>query len=121
MNININEFKAKLDTGKYVLKVYNNCYGGGPPRFSKEAKEYYDSLNDSKDQKILTTIEKFGFKATARSVQQFGLCLCPIEYEICYDVDEYDGQEGPFIDLNKLLDLMINNHFKNLFAYMTLI
>jgi hypothetical protein len=110
--MNFEQFKNEFYTHRYKLIVYNNCYGGGPPRLNKEAKAFYDSLqtNDT-NEKLLLTIEKFGVTATTEFTQEFGLCLCPIEYENCYDIDEYDGLETPVINHDKVLKMLIYEHF----------
>jgi len=112
--MNFEQFKNEFYTYRYKLIVYNNCYGGGPPLLNKEAKAFYDSLqtNDT-NEKLLLTIEKFGVTATSKLTQEFGLSLCPIEYENCYDIEEYDGLETPVINHDKVLKMLIYKHFEN--------
>ena len=105
--------QSNFNTDDYVLRIYNNCYGGGPPRLNAEAKLYFDSLDGHEDQKFILTIEKFGSKCTKEDYQEFGFILWPKEYENCYAADEYDGLESPYVDRAQLLKLLINNHFNN--------
>lgn len=41
------------------------------------------------------------------------MSLCPIEYENCYDIEEYDGLETPVINNDKVLKMLIYKHFEN--------
>lgn len=39
---------CRFDESKFVLKIYNDCYGGGHPILNDEAKEYFNSMTGSK-------------------------------------------------------------------------
>jgi hypothetical protein len=104
----------KFDETKYVLQIYNNCYGGGIPLLNKDAKTYSASLDVSltESEKLLMTLEKYGTKDACRSeYTQFGVCLCPIECVNAFSVDEYDGLERPYINHDVYLTSLIKNHF----------
>lgn len=96
----------------YVLKVYNNCYGGGPPLLNEEARTYYNSLEATKDENLISTIERFGTHCTSKPCAEFGLVWCPKEYIDCYKIKTYDGLESPYICRKKLLNNLINKHFE---------
>lgn len=110
------EVTCRFDESKYVLKIYNDCYGGGPPLLSDEAKAYRDSMIGSKSECLLRTLEKFGCKGATKmyrghSFSCYGVCLCPIECANFFTVDEYDGLETPHIDHPAYLFHLINQHY----------
>lgn len=105
--------QSTFDQEKYKLFIYNDCYGGGNPRFNQDAKTYHDTLVGSVDEKIILTIEKFGTKCTRdEKYTRFGLCLCPIAFYNCLNITEYDGVEKPYIDYNLVLKTRIENYYQ---------
>ena len=107
------ETQSNFDQTKYVLHTYNDCYGGGNPRFNTEALDYFNSLNGDEDIRTILTVEKFGVDAVRKcKFTRFGLCLCPIEYNSGYSVEEYDGQERPYIDYNVVFKTNMENYFE---------
>ena len=106
------EVKCRFDESKFVVKVYNDCYGGGRPTLHGHALTYFKSLTGNAGERLLQTLEKYG---TGGRYTKFGVCLCPIECEDFYTCHEYDGYESPYInkneyilDENELLDFLIN-------------
>jgi hypothetical protein len=111
------EVTCRFDESKYVLKTYNNCYGGGVPKLTKKAKEYFDSMTGSDAERLLRTVEKFDEKSTKKTrghrFTSFGFYLCPIECSDFCDVDEYDGLESPYINRDRYLKVLIKEYFEN--------
>jgi len=107
---------CRFDEDKYVLRIYNDCYGGGSPSLNEEAKNYFDSMTGSESERLILTLEKFGCdcvkKHRGRRFTRFGLCLCPKECIPAYRVDEYDGLENPYIDCDAFLKHLIELHFE---------
>ncbi len=109
---------CRFDETKYVLKVFNDCYGGGPPLLSKEAKDYMNSMTGSDAERLLLTLEHFGTKEATKKTRgnrfsEFGVCLCPIECSDSFYVTEYDGIEAPHINRDHFLKSLVANHFKD--------
>ncbi len=86
------EVTCRFDETKYVLKVFNNCVGEGPPLLAPRAESYMNSMNGSEAERLLLTLEHFGSLETTIEVEgdnsfhlpcykycEFGVCLCPIE------------------------------------------
>jgi hypothetical protein len=112
----IMEVTCRFDENKYVLKIYNDCYGGGTPVLNNEAKAFFNSMCGSSSERLLLTLEKYGCDAVSESkfgkkFTRFGLCLCPKECSEFFNTDEYDGLETPYINNNEYLKFLIKEHF----------
>ena len=101
------EVKCRFDEDRFVLNVYNDCYGGGTPRLNQEALIYFESMAGSKSERLLLALEKYGVGAVKYqngiALTRFGICLCPKECSEFYRTHEYDGRENPYIDNNEYL------------------
>lgn len=106
------EVIPRFDETKYMVKIYNACYGGGPARLRHDAQAHFDSLRGNVGERLLQTLEKFGTTYTTRHTAKFGVCLCPIECEPAFTVREYDGYESPYINKDEYLKILLQRHFK---------
>ncbi len=108
---------CRFDENRFVLKIYNDCYGGGKPRLNSEAKQYFNSMTGSESERLLITLEKYGRDAVetekGSKFTSFGIILCPKECAQFFDVEEYDGLERPYINRNEYLKHLINQHYSD--------
>jgi hypothetical protein len=117
MEVGSIEVACRFDENCYLLKIYNDCYGGGIPQLNEEAKTYFNSMSGSKAERLILTLKKYGPDAVktrmGKKLTSFGLCLCPKECENFYKISEYDGLEKPYIDHNEYLKHLISEHLTN--------
>lgn len=100
------------------LIVYNDCYGGGPPKFSDAANAYYISINKHPTISLIDTMHKFGTSCTRDIYSKFGVALCQKKFAPYVKIISYDGLERPIIDYNQYfidtIDNCINNDIHNI-------
>ena len=88
-----------LDDGGHTIYIFNDCYGGGPPRFHDNLEKTLPDVDDASH--VVRTIERHGVKgACCDEYAAFGVAIVPVWAEVFMRVHEYDGKETPYFDGN---------------------
>jgi hypothetical protein len=106
--------KTDIDNPVYIIivlfemqVVYNACYGGfslSIEAYKKLGLESPHSFIDRTDPRLIELIKEWGNKRCSGRCANLQICLVPEQWEGCYTLEEYDGDESIRFDKSTWLE-----------------
>jgi hypothetical protein len=102
-SITTKETEELLRSPSHSLIIYNACFGGGPPELNKKAKAARERYRcEGEDLSLFKAVIEIGRERSCiTEYSEFGFAIVPTAFAKWVGIEEYDGLESPFFDINR--------------------